>query len=1401
MFQLESKGYVFDAEQGIWRRPDYAGIAYSDGDNAETRLGRIIHAASDLSVLSSELRLQCQDWQTLYHLSSQRANVLRPFEHLLKGKVLEIGAGCGAISRYLGEAGGQILSLEGSPRRATIAASRTRDLDNVTVLAERFDDFQTDERFDAITLIGVLEYASMFSTGENPALSMLERIRGLLNPGGRLFVAIENQLGLKYFAGAPEDHLGLAMYGIEGRYRKGQPQTHGRKVLSELMRQAGFPNVEFLAPFPDYKLPRSIVTEHGCNAADFDAAAFAWQTVQSDPQLPRSLHFSLSRSWPTIFANGLGMDLANSFIVVASESGQPAVASDLLALHYSTERRKAYCKEARFQRCTDAAIRVRNQRLGTSIDDSEAAYQLSFTAEEPYWSGQLLSQEFNELISTPDWTIEQGVGYLRQFLYRLQELLASLGHDSVDLKQARSQLPGILMDALPHNIVVDAQGTTHLFDTEWHSRKKLELGFLLCRGLFLLINQANNLQAPQGNAGISRATLVLELLAATGLQLDEGDLERYQQQEADFQQQVTGQPIEQLDSWRLTDPLVVTPSALASLYYATDKQDFNEQASYHHPLHIGRQLVEIPLHSTGESIRRLRLDPSDRPSWLVIHELEVLNTSGQVLWKHSTAPQPFCIGLDIVLDSDGQALLYAENNDPQIYLPELPPYGELIVRLDIDLLDGGQANRLARQLERANSQHNEVLQELLESRQRADKLQLHADGLQQRLADNDHLIRMLNNSLDEIRNSTSWRLTRPLRLAGRLSRRALNAARAARHLARQHGWRKLLERGLQVLRREGLRGVVARARQHRRLQLQQPLPATNLLKVVPTILGRDAAGRYQLARTGGYCYIPPARPDDLETRIESISSRPYFSIVVPVYNTPLDLLDKLLASVRNQWYPHWQLILADDKSPAEDIQVALASIDDPRIKVLRLEKNQGISGATNAAIEASDGDFIVFLDHDDELTADCLYEMALCIERDAPDFIYSDEDKLAEDGSYTQPHFKPDWSPDTMMSTMFTCHASCVRKSLLEKTGLLRSQFDGCQDWDFVLRVAEHTRRISHIPKVLYHWRIIPASVASDIAAKPYVLEASRQVRLDALRRRGLAGDVEPVTQVPGYFRVNYHLQGTPRISIIIPSRDNSEVLRRCLDSIRSQTTYANHEIILLDNGSVQPETLAYLETQKKQEGTQVIRHDAPFNFSELNNLGVRHSRGDILLFLNDDTEVLCPDWLERMGGYAQLPHVAAVGAKLLYPGNKGIQHAGVLNLANGPVHAFLHHDSEAPAYFMRNLLEYNWMAVTGACLMMERSKFDALGGFDESFPVAYNDIELCFRGIERGYFNVVCQAVSLVHHESVSRGLDQIDPAKLARLQNEQARLYQKHPQYFQYDPFHNPNLHPSGLNFEVPA
>lgn len=647
----------------------------------------------------------------------------------------------------------------------------------------------------------------------------------------------------------------------------------------------------------------------------------------------------------------------------------------------------------------------------------------------------------------------------------------------------------------------------------------------------------------------------------------------------------------------------------------------------------------------------------------------------------------------------------------------------------------------------------------------------------------------LGLELARIYQSRSWRLTTPLRWSSRRARQVKVALRTLTRTARNHGLLAPVVDLLRIRRDHGVPGI--------KFWLLHGV-APGMLSVPVSVLQNDAPPVCGLG-PDGYAYRMPRPPVDLMASISALSRSITFSIVVPVYNTPPTILEAALRSVLGQWYPHWQMVLVDDAGTDPATSAVLDGVRDPRVTVLRLTENRGIAGATNAGLAVATGDFIVFLDHDDELTPDCLYELAQCIDRDDPDFVYSDEDKITEDGCFAQPFFKPDWSPDTMMSTMYTCHVSCVRRSLLQELGGLRSEYDGCQDWDMVLRIAEKTTRIRHVPKVLYHWRIIPQSIAADLNAKPYAIAMSERLRVDALNRRGLDGTLEPLPQVPGYYRVRYNVRGAPTVSIIIPTRDNWRVLSACIDSIRAKSSYDKYEIVVLDNGTQDPPSLAYLNRIRGWPQVKVVRHDAPFNYSELNNLGAEAATGDVLLFLNDDTEVVTADWVERMTGYAQLDHVGAVGAKLLYPGGRETQHAGVLNLENGPGHAFWRQDPDAPGYFLRNLLEYNWLAVTGACLMVERRKFQAIGGFDVSLPIAYNDIDICMRLHEAGYFNVMCQAVRLIHHESVSRGVDHMNEEKRERLVRDRRRLYDLHPNFYQHDPFHNPNLHPNGIYFEA--
>lgn len=524
---------------------------------------------------------------------------------------------------------------------------------------------------------------------------------------------------------------------------------------------------------------------------------------------------------------------------------------------------------------------------------------------------------------------------------------------------------------------------------------------------------------------------------------------------------------------------------------------------------------------------------------------------------------------------------------------------------------------------------------------------------------------------------------------------------------------------------------------------------------------------------------------------EEISYKPLISVVVPVYNVSMKMLKECIMSVVNQTYDNWELCLADDASTMPEVKKCLKSFENnPKIKIKYRDKNGHISRSTNSAIEMATGEYVAFMDCDDVLAVNALYEVVKLLNKDKTlDFIYSDEDKLSEDGKHRhQPHFKPDWSPDTMMSLMYTCHLGVYRKKIGDEIGWLRTGFEGAQDYDFTLRFTEKTKNIGHIPKILYHWRERKESTAINPEAKGYIVEAAKKAKTEALERRGYEAELEWVSNIY-QFRVNYKAVGNPKVSIVIPSKDNFEVYKRCIDTLTGKTLYKNYEIITVDNGSSDTNRQKY-EKYIKEKGQKYIYMPMEFNFSKMCNIGVENSDGELILLLNDDMEIISGEWMERMVGHAMLPYIGAVGAKLLYSNSTLIQHTGVFSFDSGPSHALCRYDDNTIFNFCRNKIEYNYSAVTAACLMVTRRKYLEAGGLDESFAVAYNDVKFCFDLLDKGYYNVVRADAVLYHHESLSRGSDVLDKAKYERLVKERHRLYTAYPDLQGKDPFYNPNL-----------
>ena len=536
---------------------------------------------------------------------------------------------------------------------------------------------------------------------------------------------------------------------------------------------------------------------------------------------------------------------------------------------------------------------------------------------------------------------------------------------------------------------------------------------------------------------------------------------------------------------------------------------------------------------------------------------------------------------------------------------------------------------------------------------------------------------------------------------------------------------------------------------------------------------------------------------------KDLAYTPLFSVVIPVYNVTDDQLTACIESVQGQSYGNWELILVDDHSSWESVRRTLSRYQHvSNIHVIFRSENGNISRATNDGIHVAKGDFIAFMDCDDILAPNALYEMARELnEHPEYDFIYSDEDKLTEDGSMRHdPFFKPDWSPDTFLSMMYTNHLAVYRTELVNQTGGLRPEFDGSQDYDFTLRFLELTdySRIGHIAKVLYYWRERKESAATGAEAKPYALIANENAKLEALTRRGISGRTEFVKEM-NQFRVVYDCGDYPLVSIIIPSKDNVWFLTQCIESIRKYTYYPNYEIVLVDNGSSSANRKA-IQTLSRKYDVRYHYEKMEFNFSRMCNIGADLANGAYLLFLNDDIEVRQGDWLNRMVGQAMQKQTGAVGAKLLYPDSTRIQHDGVINRRTGPTHILMRLNDGNIYYYGRNRLDYNCFAVTGACLMLSAENFRAIGKFDEELHVTYNDVDLCVNLLERGLYNIVRNDVVLYHYESVSRGLDTISNEKLGRLLLEQKHMWEKHPEYQNgYDPFYSRHFGEASYDFTM--
>ena len=645
----------------------------------------------------------------------------------------------------------------------------------------------------------------------------------------------------------------------------------------------------------------------------------------------------------------------------------------------------------------------------------------------------------------------------------------------------------------------------------------------------------------------------------------------------------------------------------------------------------------------------------------------------------------------------------------------------------------------------------ELQEEIIDYRDAYEKEHLRNADLAGRVADLEARCDDLDFKLSRIKNNPLWKASAPLR----------------------RGMHFVLRQKTRLKNCGNLRGVVAKLKYKK--------------------IEREAMENY------GTKSFPT--PEEAKAQREARFDRMVkISILVPLWNTPEDFLREMIESVTAQTYENWELCLADGSDDAHEYVAGIVreyQEKDGRGRILyrKLEKNEGIAGNTNQCLTMATGEYIGLFDHDDILHPGVLYEYVKVINEKQADYIYCDETtfKSGDINKMLTMHFKPDFAIDNLRANNYICHFSVFARELLDGTELFRPRFDGSQDHDMILRLTDRAKNVVHVPKLLYYWRSHPGSVASDINAKPYAIQSAKDAVADHLRRHGFTHfQITSTRAFETIFKIRYQILGSPLISIVIANKDHVSDLRRCVSSILEKSTYEDYEIIIVENNSEEKETFEYYEELQENDRITIVTYEGEFNYSAVNNLGVRNAKGEYILLLNNDTQVITVNWMEELLMYAQRADVGAVGAKLYYA-DKTIQHAGVvlgLGAHRTAGHSHYKQHRENLGYMGRLCYAQDVSAVTGACLLVKKALYEEVGGLEEDFAISLNDVDFCLKLREKGYLNVFTPFAELYHFESVSRGLDD-QGQKAQRYNRESEHFRQKWKEVLDAgDPYYNPNF-----------
>ncbi len=1303
---------------------------YSDGEIEQTLLDIVSTVPEERLEQEIAARL---DWSVLYHLSDVRENIVAALPIGKKDDVLEIGAGCGAITGQLARMAGSVTCVDLSRQRSLINANRHRMYDNIQILVGNFQDIEKSltKQYDYITLIGVFEYAQGYIGTEDPYAEFLRQIRRHLKPGGRIVIAIENRLGLKYWAGAREDHTGNFFEGLENYPRGSFVRTFSRPELERIFDQVGLKGRTFYYPYPDYKLPGTVFSDEilpqpgslNRNLYNFDR--------------DRMLLFDEKAVFDSLTAGGQFPLFSNSYLVILSEEPQEEK-EKLLYSKYSTERDPRFALRTDIMQRGEQRVVVKRAALGSASAHIRQMAQSAEKLTKAYAGSKI---HVNRLLETTEDAAvfayladeETMESHLRSLLLSGRENEArALLREVCSLIRSRAEEEFVMTDAfaemflqggekrgetsaacsgmkcaaltdldmVAENLLMRPDGEWDLIDYEWCCDFPVPVDFVLYR---IWHYYAARLLPGENEEALLKAEGFSAQLA-----------ERFAGWEQSWQQYVRGSRTPLLDLYAAISPGTVNvrselslqenrieQSYLGSLYYSESDQFTQEQ----------RLSAVTYVDADGHFSAQL---PVDR-------------LSGRMHLRWDPLEQHMCRIRIERITADGAVTIVPNNGSRS-------SSGDEFLTLD-------PSYRILADLQHLQHLRIEGTLELLYLNGRLDQI-------------------------DQIRQERDVYKTETERLRAQIA--AIHATKAYRML-------------------EGMRRV--------RNYCQARIRGTKLFT------NPDAGPKqYQ-----DWLQEHSADADTLASqRLTCLTVRPLISILVPVYRTPSVYLRAMIESVRSQTYDNWELCLADasveDKDGArirdEKVKRILEeyAAADPRIHVVFLESNLGISGNTNAAADLAQGDYLALLDHDDLLAPDCLFEVAAEIGRSGADMLYTDEDKINRLGSdHFAPNLKPDFAPDLLRSHNYITHFLTVKKALFEQAGGFHSECDGAQDYDLILRCSEAAQHIAHIPKILYHWRMHEGSTAADPSSKMYAYEAGKRALEGHLARTGRSGQVEILPQW-GMYHIHYDVPEDALVSVIIPNKDQAERLHTCVQSIMETSDWKNLEVIIVENGSTEEKTQqTYDNLMQTYPQVKVVTYMDAFNYSAVNNFGVSKASGSYLLLLNNDTRLIEPGSIREMVGHCSRPETGCVGAKLLYP-NGTVQHGGIV-LGFGPYGGFAGHvftglSQTDPGFMSRAIVVNNYSAVTGACLMVRREVYEAVGGLDPSFAVALNDVDFCLRVKEAGLLNVWTPFSLWYHDESVTRGYEDT-PEKKERFQSEVAAFRSRwHDTLHVGDPYYNPNF-----------